>query len=61
MICHGLVSASHLNGELGVARDMKENETGVRLAVHFEKKGAKSALVKKENLRTSFELPDEKE
>jgi hypothetical protein len=56
-----LVSASHLNGELGVARDVKENETGIRLAVHFEKKGAKSALVKKENLRIAFELPDEKE
>jgi hypothetical protein len=61
VICHGLVSASHLNGELGVARDVKENETGIRLAVHFEKKGAKSALVKTENLRIVFKLPDEKE
>ena len=36
---------------------MKENETGIRLAVHFEKKGAKSALVKPENLRIAFEIP----
>jgi hypothetical protein len=54
VICHGLVSASHLNGGLG---DVKENETGIRLAVHFEKKGAKSALVKPENLRIAFEIP----
>jgi hypothetical protein len=59
VICHGLVSASHLNGELGDVRDVKKNETGIRLAVHFEKKGAKSALVKPENLRIVFELPDE--
>jgi len=59
VICHGLVSASHLNGELGEVRDMKRSGTGVRLAVHFEKKGVKSALVKPENLRIAFELPDE--
>ena len=52
VICHGLISASHLNGELGVARDVKEIETGIRLVVNFEKtKGVKSALVKPENLR----------
>ena len=61
VICHGLVSASHLNGELGVVRDVKENETGIRLAVHFEKKVGKSALVKTENLRIAFKLPDEKD
>jgi len=44
VICHGLVSASHLNGELGEVKDLKQIETGIRLAVHFEKKGAKSAL-----------------
>jgi len=59
VICHGLVSASHLNGELGEVRDMKRSGTGIRLAVHFEKKGVKSALVKPENLRIAFELPDE--
>jgi hypothetical protein len=59
VICHGLVSASHLNGELGEVRDMKRSGTGIRLALHFEKKGVKSALVKPENLRIAFELPDE--
>jgi hypothetical protein len=59
VICHGLVSASHLNGELGVARDVKTSGAGIRIAVHFEKK--KSALVKPENLRIAFELPNEKE
>jgi hypothetical protein len=53
-----LVSASQLNGELGEVRGVKESETGIRLAVHFKKK---SALVKPENLRITFELPDEME
>ena len=57
MICHGLVSASHLNGELGEVRNKKQNGTGLRLEVYFEKKGAKSALVKPENLRIAFDLP----
>ena len=59
VICHGLVSASHLNGELGEVRDAKlnANATGIRLGVYFEKKSLKSALVKPENLQISFELP----
>jgi hypothetical protein len=57
VLCHGLVSASHLNGELGEVRNWKNTETGIRFAVYFEKKGAKSALVKPENLRIAFELP----
>jgi hypothetical protein len=57
VICHGLVSASHLNGELGEVRYMKQDETGIRLGVNFEKKGVKSALVKPCNLRIAFELP----
>ena len=57
VICHGLVSASHLNGELGEVRNKKQNGTGLRLEVYFEKKGAKSALVKPENLRIAFDLP----
>ena len=56
VICHGLVSASHLNGELGEVRSINHNETGFRLVVQFEK-DAKSALVKPENLRIAFELP----
>ena len=60
MICNGLVSASHLNGELGEVRNIQEkNEHGIRCAVYFEKKGVTSALVKPENLRIAFELPDE--
>ena len=58
VICHGLVSASHLNGELGEVKDFKQDESGIRLEVHFEKKkGVKSALVKPENLCIVFELP----
>jgi len=57
VICHGLVSASHLNGELGVVRAVSNNITGFRLGVHFEKTHLKSAWVKPENLRISFELP----
>ena len=59
VICHGLVSASHLNGELGVVRNIKENVNGIRLAVHFDQMnlGLGSALVKPENLRVAFELP----
>ena len=61
VICHGLVSASHLNGRLGEVTKFKRNESGriLRLAVYFEKKGMKSALVKPENLRIAFELPSE--
>jgi hypothetical protein len=58
VICHGLASASHLNGELGEGRNVKQDETGAtRLEVNFEKKSLKSALVKLENLRIAFELP----
>jgi hypothetical protein len=47
LICHGLVSASHLNGELGEVRNMKHDESGIRLGVYFEKKGAKPSLAGK--------------
>jgi len=57
VICHGLVSASHLNGELGDVRDFKLDGAGTRLAVHFEKKSLKSAFFKPENLHIAFELP----
>ena len=60
VVCHGLVSASHLNGELGEVRNWKQSETGIRLGVYFEKKSLKSAFVKPENLRISFELPSKK-
>jgi hypothetical protein len=58
VLCHGLVSALHLHGELGEVKDFKQDESAIRLEVHFEKKkGVKSALVKPENLRIVFELP----
>jgi hypothetical protein len=60
VICHGLMSASCLNGELGQLRYVKQDETGIRLGVNFEKKGVRSALVKPENLRIAFELPIER-
>jgi len=59
VICHGLVSAFHLNGELGEVRAVSNNITGFRLGVHFENRNLKPALVKPENLRISFELPSE--
>ena len=61
VICHGLLSASHLNGELGEVRKMKGTEDGIRLAVYFEKKGVKSALVKPGNVQVAFELPSSSE
>ena len=59
VICHGLVSASYLNGELGEVRALSNNITGFRLGVHFEKTNLKPALVKPENMRISFEFPIE--
>jgi len=35
VLCHGLLSASHLNGELGEVRTWKQSETGIRLGVYF--------------------------
>ena len=63
VICHGLVSASHLNGELGEVTKFKRDESGriLRMGVHFEKKGMQSALVKAENLHIAFELPPSEE
>jgi hypothetical protein len=56
VICHGLVSASHLNGKVGHVRAFHKNS---RLAVHFEDKSQKPASVKADNLRIAFELPTE--
>jgi len=49
VICHGLVSASHLNGELGEVKEITHDGSGIRMWVYFEKKGVKSELVKPEN------------
>jgi hypothetical protein len=59
VICHGLTSASHLNGKLGEGRAFHNDRNGIRLAVHFETKSLKPSLVKPENLRIAFELPKE--
>ena len=56
VICHGLVSASHLNGKLGEVRAFVKQPTGTRLEVHFEEKSQKPSLVKPENLRVAFEF-----
>jgi hypothetical protein len=58
VMCNGLVSAPHLNGELGEVRNYIQDGTGIiQLVVYFEKRG--SALVKPENLRIAFDLPSE--
>jgi hypothetical protein len=59
VICHGLTSASHLNGKLGEVRAIHNDINGIRLAVHFETKSLKPSMVKPKNLRIAFELPKE--
>jgi hypothetical protein len=59
VICHGLTSASHLNGKLGEGRAIHNSRNGIRLAVHFEYKSLKPSLVKPENLQIAFDLPNE--
>ena len=57
--CHGLKNASHLNGKIGDIRSPPQECGDVyRFAVHFEDKSLKPALVKPENLRVVFDLPD---
>ena len=55
--CHGLVSASYLNGEVGEVRGYHENKNGIRLKVRFENKSYHPVMVKPANLRIVFELP----
>ena len=57
VVCHGLKNAAHLNGKIGDVRS-RDTSNG-RFKVRFEDKSLKSALVKPENLRIVFELPDE--
>ena len=59
VICHGLVRASHLNGEVGDARACHNSITGRRVAMHFADISLKTALIKPENVRVAFELPSE--
>lgn len=56
VVCQGLKGASHLNGKIGDAREF--NDDVGRYKVYFEDTKLKSVLVKKENLRVLFELPE---
>jgi len=58
VIYHGLIKSNQLDGKLGDIRYWDEEKTG-RYEVHFEDKGLKPCLVKPENIRILFELPDE--
>ena len=58
VICVGLKGAHHLNGEVGDAREY--NPENDRYTVVFEDPKLKSALVKYENLRVVFDLPEKK-
>jgi hypothetical protein len=59
VMCNGIVSPLHLNGELGEVRSYKQDGNGkFQLEVCFEKRG-KKAMVKPENLRIAFDLPSE--
>ena len=57
VMCYGLKNAAHLNGKIGGVAS-RDKETG-RCEVRFEDKSLKPVLVKQENLRIVFELPDE--
>ena len=58
VICHGLKSCTALNGKVGDVRGRDEG-TG-RFVVHFE--GIeKPKLVKLDNLKLAFDLPEKEE
>ena len=56
--CYGLKNAPHLNGKIGDIRSAPKQCGDSRFAVHFEDKTLKPALVKPQNLRIVFDLPD---
>ena len=58
VVCFGLKSAQHLNGAVGELRE-RDEMTG-RYKVHFEDKNLKPRMIKPENVRIVFELPDMK-
>ena len=57
VICHGLVSATYLNGELGEVISYQNNITGFCLGVCFENKDFLSKRVKLENVQIAIDLP----
>ena len=58
VMCVGLKGAQHLNGQVGDAREYNPEKD--RYTVVFEDPKLKSALVKYENLRVVFDLPEKK-
>lgn len=56
VVCHGLKSATHLNGKIGDLRS-RDRLTG-RYKVHFEDKNLEPRMIKRENIRILFELPE---
>jgi hypothetical protein len=62
VICCGLVSATHLNGEMGEVKEQMLGNTGILLKVHFfgsKIQGKRIWGVKPGNLRVAFELSEE--
>ena len=57
VICHGLVSQPHLNGELGDVVTYRHVRSEFQIQVLFEKQKLKSVWVCSENLQIVFELP----
>ena len=69
VVCQGLKNASHLNGKIGDVRSYGKGKMGdmwrefhnggaFRYCVHFEDESLKPCLVKPENVRILFDLPD---
>ena len=56
VLCHGLKTASHLNGKIGEIRAICE-ENG-RFEVYFEDKALAPCRVRQDNLRVLIDLPD---
>lgn len=62
VICCGLVSATHLNGEMAEVKEQMYGNNGIQLKVHFfgsKIQGKRTWGVKPVNLRVAFELPEE--
>lgn len=62
VICCGLVSATHLNGEMAEVKEQMFGNNGIQLKVHFfgsKINGKRTWGVKPVNLRVAFELPEE--
>ena len=60
VVCHGLTGATHLNGKLGEIKGISLKHLE-RLLVAFEDSSLKHSLVKLENLRIVFDLPNKAE